>query len=227
MAYLGIPDYDPMTRHAWQFVNSGSYGGVTYGKTATVLTTLEALIGEDAMRRSLHEYFMRYRFKHPNGPEFLQTIKDVTGRQDLDDYFSQAVTGTRILDYEVTSVDSEPAKWWDPPSGRDECSKGCQDTVTLHRKGDFILPVTLEVKFSDGTKKREHWDGQDRWTRFTYLTNAKIISAEVDPDHQIWLDKDFFNNSFVVEHDGTATHKWANYWLFANQLIAQMLTWLV
>jgi hypothetical protein len=226
-SYLGLPDFDPMTRHAWQFVNSQSYGGITYGKTATVLTTLEALIGEDAMRRSLREYFMRYRFKHPNGPEFLETIKDVTGRQDLDDYFSQAVTGTRILDYEVTSVDSQPAKWWDPPSGRDECSKGCQDTVTLHRKGDFILPVTLEVKFSDGTKKREHWDGQDRWTRFTYQTNAKVISAEVDPDHQIWLDRDFFNNSYVVAHDGTAAHKWANYWLFANQLLAQILTWLV
>ena len=225
--YLVIPDYDPMTRWAWQFVNSNSYGGISYGKTATVLTTLEAIIGEDAMRRSLRTYFMNYRFKHPTGSDFLGTIEDVTGRADLEDYFSQAVSGTRILDYEIKDVDSQPVKWWSPPAGRDECAQGCRDTVTVHRKGDFVLPVTIEVRFDDGTKVREYWDGVDRWKRFTYMKNVEIASAEVDPDHQIWLDKDFFNNSYVVAGHGAATHKIANYWLFAQQIMSQLVTWLV
>jgi hypothetical protein len=227
LGYVSMPDYDPMTRWAWQFVNSNSYGGISYGKTATVLTTLEAIIGEEAMQRSLRTYFMNFRFKHPTGSDFLGTVEDVTGRADLEDYFSQAVSGTRILDYEIKDVDSQPVKWWSPPGGRDECAQGCRDTVTVHRKGDFVLPVTIEVRFDDGTKVREYWDGVDRWKRFTYVKNAKIASAEVDPDHQIWLDKDFLNNSYVVASHGAATHKIANYWLFAQQIISQLVTWLV
>ncbi len=225
--YLSSPNYDPLTRKAWQFVDSSSYGAITYGKTATVLTTLEAVVGTDAMNRAMRTYFMTYRFKHPTGTDFLNTIKQVTGRQDLDSYFDQAVSGTAVLDYAVRDIDSEPVKWWDPPTGKDECAKGCRDTVTIRRKGDFILPVTLEVRFDDGTKKREFWDGKDRWTRFTYVKNARILSAEIDPDHVIWMDKDMFNNSYVEASDGTAGRKLANYWLFANQIFSQMLAWLV
>jgi len=225
--YLGNPDFDPMTRFAWKFVNSSSYAGVTYGKTATVLTTLEALIGEDTMRKALHVYFMRYRFTHPTGTDFLNTIKEVSGRPDLDGYFAQAVSGTAVLDYAIQDVASNPVTWWEPPKGKNECSNGCRDTVTVHRKGDLIFPVIVEIRFDDGSKVREFWDGRDRWTRFTYLKNAKVISAEVDPDHLVWQDKDFFNNSYVVAGNHAATHKLANYWLFFHQLIAQGLAWLV
>src|SRR2546422_1494346 len=49
--YSSAADKDPMARFAYQYVNSTSYGGITYGKTATVLLTLEKIIGEDTMRR--------------------------------------------------------------------------------------------------------------------------------------------------------------------------------
>ncbi|MGH9762422.1 MAG: M1 family metallopeptidase, partial [Blastocatellia bacterium] len=67
VSYLSEPDDDPLTRPAWKFMNSGSYGAVSYGKTATVLLTLEKVIGEDKMREALHTYFLRYRFAHPTG----------------------------------------------------------------------------------------------------------------------------------------------------------------
>jgi hypothetical protein len=226
--YLSIPDYDPLTHWAWKYVNSSSYAGITYGKTATALTTLEAIVGEQAMNNVMRTYFMRYRFQHPNTADFLNTIKEVTGRQDLDSYFAQAVYGTNILDYSISDVNSEAVKWWDPPGrGKSEYSDLCRDTVTVHRKGDFVLPVTVEVCFDDGSKVREFWDGKERWTRFTYMKKAKIVSAEVDPDHVIWMDKNFFNNSFVVASDGTAARKLSNYWMFAHQLFSQWMTWLV
>ena len=40
LSYVASDDYDPVTRWAFKFRNSGSYGGVTYGKTATLLATL-------------------------------------------------------------------------------------------------------------------------------------------------------------------------------------------
>jgi hypothetical protein len=73
---------------------------------------------------------------------------------------------------------------------------------------------------------REKWDGRDRWVRFSYDKQAKILSAEVDPDHKVWLDRDRFNNSQTAEPDRAATHKLATYWLFASQMLAQLLAWL-
>jgi hypothetical protein len=227
-SYLGIPDFDPLTHWAWKYVNSNSYASISYGKTTTVLTTLEAVVGEQAMNNAMRTYFMRYRFQHPQATDFLNTIKEVTGRQDLDTYFAQAVYGTNILDYEIYDVNSEPVTWWDPPGhGKPECSDLCRDRVTVHRKGDFVLPVTVEIRFDDGSKVREYWDGKERWTRFEYLKKAKVVSAEVDPDHVIWMDKDYFNNSFVVASDGTAGRKISNFWMFAYQLLGQWMTWLV
>ena len=174
--YIGVADYDPMTRFACKFYSGNSYGGVTYGKTATVLNTLESVIGEDTLRQALHTYFMRYRFTHPTGEDFLKTIEEVAAANgktaDLRPYFNQAVYGTQVLDYEVKAADSEPVDWWKDPGKN---YKGDYRTVvSLHRKGDFIFPVTVEMKFDDGSTIRENWDGVDRWTRYTYVKKAQL-----------------------------------------------------
>jgi hypothetical protein len=100
-----------------------------------------------------------------------------------------------------------------------------QSYVTLHRKNDFILPVDVDVKFKNGEKIREHWDGQTRWTRFGYQKKAKVESVEIDPDHTIHVDRNNFNNSFVVEADGKPTNKISNYFLFLTQWIGQAMAW--
>jgi hypothetical protein len=224
VGYLTDPDYDPMTRWAWKFYNLQSYGSTSYGKTATVLTTLEAVVGEPTMQRALRVYFERYRFKHPTGTDFLNTITEVSGRTDLNPYFQAAVYGTQILDYAVVNAASEPVEWWKSPS---KYYKGPWRTVVaVRREGNFVFPVTLEVRFSDGSKAREHWDGVDRWIRYTYVKNANVVSAEIDPDHQILLDTNFFNNSYVVAANGAASWKLTNYWMFVVQFMAQFASWL-
>jgi aminopeptidase N len=221
--YVSKSDYDPLSAAAWKFVNSQSYGAVTYGKTASVLMTLESIVGEDTMRRILRTYFTRYRFTHPTGTDFINIAIGVSGRDELDEYFKQAVYGTAVLDYAVDDAYSEPVDWWKPGGG----SGQYRSVVQLHRKGEFILPVTLEVRFSNGEVVRENWDGANRWTRFTYLKAAKVVSAEIDPDHQVWLDTDVLNNSFTVASDGRATRKLANWWMFTTQLAAQWAAWIV
>ena len=44
-------------RLGWKFANDASYGAIVYGKTATVLTTLEAVLGEATLRQALRVYF--------------------------------------------------------------------------------------------------------------------------------------------------------------------------
>jgi hypothetical protein len=97
--------------------------------------------------------------------------------------------------------------------------------VWLHRKEDFVFPVELEVKFSNGEKVREHWDGQSRWVKFQYEKKAKVESAEIDPDHKILIDRNNFNNSLTAEENTKPRNKLSNYLLFVTQWLGQALAW--
>jgi hypothetical protein len=282
LQYLFVPDYDPVTRWAFKFHDSDSYGGVTYGKSATLLATLESIIGHDTMDEAMRTYFTRYRFTHPTTEDFLRTIEEVaikngratviggavigasaaaetnitrpgTGPQDpgggqlqpdlaavlnhtpqpavvpvstLRPYFNQAVYGTQVLDYTVDSISADPVQWWlREPTDKKKIQY--LSTVYLRRKGDFILPVTVEIVFDDGTRVREHWDGVDRWTQFAYTRNAKVVSAEIDPDHVIPLDSNLFNNSYTINRNPLPARKLSNIWLSFNQFAAQLFAWIV
>jgi hypothetical protein len=221
---LSVADLDPMTRKGWQFFDSASYGGITYGKTAVVLLTLESVIGADTMQRAMHTYFMRYRFTHPQAEDFLKTIEEVSGK-DLRWYFNQAVYGTAVLDFRVHKVSSVPVDWY-----KDDLKEKKGETLYLsnawiQRKGDFVIPVDVEIKFDNGEKVREHWDAQDRWVRYQYQKKAKIESVEIDPDHKLLFDRNNFDNSYLVEAKTAPASKLVHYWEFISQFVTQVVTW--
>jgi hypothetical protein len=225
LSYILQPDLDAIAKNAYDYYNSNSYGGITYGKTASVLLTLESIIGQDTMAKAMRVYFMKYRFTHPTKEDFLKTIEEVSGK-NLRWYFDQAIYGTQIMDYKVLRIESLPVNWYEEKKkGSDDKNTLHRDTVWLQRKGDFVMPVEVEIKFSDGSKVREHWDGAARWTNFTYEKKATIESAEIDPDHRVHIDRDDFNNSYTSEINAKPVLKVSNYWLFATQWIGQALAW--
>jgi hypothetical protein len=251
--YVTRPDFDPVVRWAFKFRDSASYGGVTYGKTASLLKTLEGLVGKDTMDEAMHAYFMKFRFTHPTTEDFLRTIEAVavargravvitpdpswpTGFADvpavnssLRPYFNQAVYGTQVLDYSVDGMSSDPVQWWLPEPKDEKTRKqmAYKSIVYLHRKGDFVLPVTVEVVFDDGTRQRERWDGVDRWQKLTFVRNARVVSAEIDPDHAVLLDTDFFNNSITTKTDDLPARKLTTLWSSAQQLFGQIASWII
>jgi len=226
-SYAEVADIDPIAQKAYDYYNSSSYGGITYGKTASVLLTLEGIIGEDTMDKAMRTYFMKYRFTHPTKADFLDTIQEVSGK-DLKWYFDQAIYGSQVMDYKVLRIESFPVNWYEKKKSAFE--KGDKNTVYrsyvwLQRKGDFVMPVEVEIKFDNGEKVREHWDGASRWTRFAYEKKAKVESAEIDPDHKIQIDRNDFNNSYTAEPHGKPARKLTNYWLFVTQWLGQALAW--
>jgi len=256
LTYATVADFDPVTRWAFKFRNSNSYSGVTYGKTATLLATLESLIGRDTMDEAMRTYFMKFRFTHPTTEDFLCTIEQVavargrakvlpassvptTGQEGFADvpavnsslrpFFNQAVYGTQVLDYAVDSVSSSPVQWWQPEPNEKDAAKKIPylNTIYLRRRGDFVLPVTVEIVFDDGTRLLDHWDGMDRWKKLTYVRNAQVVSAEIDPSHGVLLDVDLYNNSYTTKPNGIPASKLGNFWTATQQFIAQIVTWIV
>jgi hypothetical protein len=204
----------------------------------------------------MRTYFMKYRFTHPTTEDFLRTIEQVAvarGRatvlpgagacagatgciadvppvnSSLRSYFNQAVYGTQVLDYAVDSVSSSPVEWWVPLPKDKNARKQIPylSTIYLHRKGDFELPVTVEIVFDDGTWIRDVWNGADRWKKLSYVRNARVVSAEIDPDHAVLLDADLFNNSYTTKANGIPARKLAAIWEEAQQLLAQVVAWIV
>jgi aminopeptidase N len=182
------------------------------------------VIGEDTMRQAMHTYFMRYRFTHPTKEDFLKTIEEVSGK-DLRWYFNQAVYGTQVLDDAILKISSVPVDWYKENLKEKKGETEYIDNVWIHRKENFIFPVDVEIKFDNGDKVREHWDGQDRWVRYQYQKKAKIESVEVDPDHKIQFDRNNFNNSRTAEANGAPARKLTNYWTCIGQFFAQFLAW--
>ena len=226
-SYIGVADVDPIAQNAYDYYNSNSYAGITYGKTASVLLTLESIIGEDTMAKAMQVYFMKYRFTHPTKEDFLKTIEEVSGR-DLRWYFNQSVYGTQVLDYKVLRIESLPVNWYaeKKSAGKDDKNTVYRSYVWLQRKEDFVMPVVVEIKFENGETIREHWDGVSRWTRLgPYEKKTKIMSTEIDPDHRILIDRNDFNNSYTAEVNGKPAVKVTNYWQFMTQWLGQALTW--
>src|SRR5580700_2995833 len=142
LGYISVADRDPMAQKAYEYYSSNSYGGITYGKTASVLLTLEGIIGEDTMAKAMQVYFMKYRFTHPTKEDFLKTIEEVSGK-DLRWYFNQAVYGTQVLDYKVLRIESLPVNWYaeKKSAGKDDKNTVYRSYVWLQRKEDFVMPV--------------------------------------------------------------------------------------
>ena len=237
LGFINAADTDPIAQKAYDYYSYGTYGGITYGKTASVLLTLESIVGEDTMAKAMHTYFMKYRFTHPTKEDFLKTIEEVSGK-DLRWYFNQAIYGTQVMDYKVLNIESYPVNWSDDETKaagmKNAGKKADKDTVYrsfvwLQRKGEFVMPVDVEIVFRDGDdhleKVREHWDGASRWTKFEYEKKAKIVSAEIDPDHKVQIDGNDFNNSKTVEPNGKPARKLTNYWVVVSQWIGQALAW--
>jgi hypothetical protein len=117
-----------------------------------------------------------------------------------------------VLDYEIFRARSDRLDWY--LEKRPEEKKGetmFRAMVLVHRKGDFVFAVDVLIKFNSGESVTEHWDGKDRWVRYTYDKKAKVVSAEIDPEHAVLLDKNFYNNSYVREEDATAKWKIVSY----------------
>ena len=224
--YLPVSETDSLARPSYTDMSLESYGGVTYGKAASMLITLEAILGEQTLKNALHTYFLKYRFTHPTQEDFLRTVNEVAGR-DLKWYWDQAVYGTQVFDYAVLRADSNPTNWYEKDAEEKPGETTYETQIILQRKGDFVFPLEAEIKFDNGESTRVRWDGKDRWVRYVYYKKAQIKSVELDPDHKITLDRNYLNNSYTTDEQRGAIHKITTYWIFLTQLLAHLLSWLV
>lgn len=214
---------DAMERYAWLDLNPGSYGVQAYAKPEVTLLTLESILG-DAWPRVIRTYQQRYRFKHPDALDFMHTVNEVSGR-DMKWFFDQTVYGTGMLNYSVsfTSGPAHPKEGLfdqgDKPAyikekdEKEEHGREIESEVLVRRLGEMQFPVTVRVRFEDGSERRERWDGLYRWTKIKFRGQSKIASAEIDPDYEWKLEVHRTDDSYLAKPVKLAAEKWYLRWV--------------
>lgn len=210
---MGNPRIAPPATPAWKFPR-GTYGVLTYDKTAVALLTLERMIGTATMDSVLSAFFHRWRFRHPTGRDFAEAFGP-----SLREFFDQTIFGTAVCDFEVSAIRNTPVP--SPRSTGDSTGQGIDRTpelsrrtgynatVLISRRGDMKLPVDVLIGFADGRQVRERWDGQATNVAFAYQSPSPVRWARVDPDQKILLDVNIINNSRTVEPSSAPVWKYA------------------
>jgi hypothetical protein len=98
---------DPLGENAWDRLSSSSYGTV-YSRTSTAMHDLEERLGKPMLERAMHEYYRRWRFRHPSTADLRAALIDVSGNtKAVNDIFDQYVYGTAHIDDRISSIDSD------------------------------------------------------------------------------------------------------------------------
>ena len=206
--------------NTWQLPD-GEYGVLTYYKTAAWLRTLEGLIGRPVMDEIMQTYFIRWKFKHPDGQNFIDIVNEIVPKRlgakygsDMNWFFAQVLYGQNIVDYQLVSIKNKTRDGKQSP------------VITVRRNGDGKIPVDVLVHFEDGHERLLSWDGQDRQHQFTLTEKAKAVWATVDPKQKIYMDTNFNNNSLTLSPSSAPAAKFATKFLFWIENWMQWLAWL-
>jgi len=237
--YRPFAKLDNMSRLAWEFMDGTSYSTNSYDKGALTMWTLENYLGSELSAKVFKTYFQRWKFRHPRPQDFIDVVEEVTG-QDMSWFFDQIVYGSNELDYAIERISSSPVAkkegYFDEEgertfiTGEEEGEKEekeeviYQSNVIVRRLGEVVFPVEVLVTFENGEQEKKVWDGEYRWVRYTFKKPSRLQSAEVDPDHKIFLDINYTNNSKAMNPRKLPAYKWAFRWMFWLQHLLETCT---
>ncbi len=148
--------------------------------------------------------------------------EDPSGVVELDvgDVLEQGLRTTRVVDFRVHSIVNRrtvgTAGWHrndegilvggDEPAPAEPAEGGGarEAVVVLHRTGDFVIPVVVEIVFDDDSRTRRVWSGRQRVHTLVF-PDRKVARVRIDPEGQLVLESHRLDNHRVApdaaDHD--------------------------
>ncbi len=137
--YLLSPFREPMSTHSDHYNTNYAYWINAYTGGEVFIKQLEYIVGQKAFDKGLLDYFDKWKFKHPGPVDFIRIMEKTSGLE-LDWYLEYFIYSTKYPDYAVDTLVGE---------------KG-GSIIKLVNKGDFPMPIDVEIQFSDGTNQIFH-----------------------------------------------------------------------
>jgi hypothetical protein len=121
--------------------------GVAYAKTGAALLVLrDQIVGRALLDRAVRVYVQRWAYKHPTPGDFFRTIEDVSGL-DLSWFWRGYFYTNDVLDVGIDTMFATRPADVAPGTGM------VTTVIGLHRIGMIPFPVSLRVKFADGSTR--------------------------------------------------------------------------
>ena len=186
---LTDPDAPPLLTRADQIREKYRHP-VTYFKSAYGLVLLrEQILGPERFDPAFRQYIQTWAYKHPSPSDFFRFMESETG-EDLGWFWRGWYENNWKLDLAVQNVTAVDGDW----------RKGA--LVTVANLDKLVMPATLEVVYTDGSKQDirvpvETWM-EHRSYDIRVDGDKPVKSATIDPAHAI-PDVDRSNNSFTVK----------------------------
>ncbi|HJR72939.1 MAG TPA: M1 family metallopeptidase [Luteimonas sp.] len=96
-------------------------------------------------------------------------------------------------------------------------------TTVLVKRDGADVPQVLRVTFADGSSETVRFSGTQPWQRFSWVKRSKAVSAQLDPDGNINLDRNKLDNGRTLDGDRSATRRWTGDIAAALQTLFAML----
>jgi hypothetical protein len=150
--------------------NLNNLGMIAYNKPAMGLLMLrEYVLGPERFDPAFKSYINSWAYKHPMPSDFFNHMENVAG-ENLSWFWKGWFYGTGNIDLGINAVV--------PYNGK--------SLAILSNKGDFPMPVLLEITYTDDTKERvmlpvEIWQRGDNWNHLIQSTKT-VKSVVIDPD---------------------------------------------
>jgi hypothetical protein len=189
-AYLSLAGTDgevPLMRPADQYPYGTAAASVaSYGKMATNMVALRAILGDEVFQSSYRTYGLRWLGKHPTQYDFFNNFNSLSGK-DLSWFWRTWWYETWTLDQAIGTVTPTLV--------------GDSLRVTVDDRGLAPMPIRLAITRADG--KVEHrsyavdiWLTGVRHSTITLEGGSTITHLEIDPD-QVFPDVDRSNNAWT------------------------------
>jgi hypothetical protein len=186
---------EPVAQPAHTFSTGANYARLVYSRTAAVMETLARVYGDDVVGAALGVYARRFRFEHPGPDQLLAVFEEVLGHSGAS-ALRAALFEKAWVDYAIDDVED--------------------GSVLVRRRGTLSFPVDVELVSTDGSSRRERWDGDGASRRIPWRGPGTLRTAVVDPDRRVMIDANLENNHGSVREASASaprTLERLTYWL--------------
>ncbi len=142
-----------------------NYYLTAYAKPTMLLRHLERYLGTEKMDYILHQYFDKWKYRHPS-PADLQAVFEQETGENLDWFFKDWLQTTKTIDYAITRQRFEKDSFY----------------ITVKNKGELTIPISLNHKYDTNSTEQAIWVKNLRPNQDTNIVIAASTQTVVQLD---------------------------------------------
>lgn len=141
--------------------NTMNYALMIYNKAGMSFNYLRAYLGDSIYDRIMHNYYRKWKFKHPQ-PVDLQQIFESNTSKDLSWFFGDFIATTKRMDYKVVGFANQK--------------------LLVRNKGELISPLIISGMTGDSIYFEKWVDGFEG-QKWIAIPPGNYTELKIDPKH--------------------------------------------